>query len=583
MSDIFTVVQVSDVGFNNYASSISHKVYNDKIYYVYIYESDSQSAQLWFGNSNLDGTNFSANILPMSGWTNGNLPVLEIYNNKAYIAWEQNGIVAYTQSYIATVNLDGTDFNPILLNTVNENGLYPNIIVNENGVFITWVQYNLAVSTINIASMDLYLTNLSILHTIEHTDYVSYATPKLCISNNRIYVTWRWWYNNSGYKYAIYVSSMNLDGTNYLEFSLTDEVDIVAGKHSPNIQVVNSKLYVAWFQKYGSFYHQVNLSISDTDGNNKSIFKLTDNAYGKEVIDIEVSDKVYLVWSEYIDTGYQVITATLNLNGAELSSIQRTSGSEIEDPQISIYNGNIYYTWSAYGDLNYDWSDIWLGIYGILIHNLTISVTGNGTTNPLPGIYQYEENQIINLSATPDEGYQFDHWVGNVADINNSVTTFTMGTVDEEITAVFTQINQLTVVNSQSTSIINIFNNDPINYPSGNNYVYFSDVVIVGSAIIPSLPEFISMQLTTGDTEKYAPLFQIYNGKIYYMYEISATWPISNIWLASSNLDGTNFVTTLLGESTGEFYFSIINDKIYIVLAKRSADNKIQIFTAIVK
>lgn len=43
--------------------------------------------------------------------------------------------------------------------------------------------------------------------------------------------------------------------------------------------------------------------------------------------------------------------------------------------------------------------------------NLTISVQGNGKTQPSAGVRSYVQGTRINLSATPAEGYTFSHWI----------------------------------------------------------------------------------------------------------------------------------------------------------------------------
>ena len=73
-------------------------------------------------------------------------------------------------------------------------------------------------------------------------------------------------------------------------------------------------------------------------------------------------------------------------------------------------------------------------------YDLTISSTERGSvTEPGEGIFNYEEETVVDLVATPDEGYQFDEWTGDVdtiADIEAAVTTITMNS-DYSITANF--------------------------------------------------------------------------------------------------------------------------------------------------
>jgi hypothetical protein len=44
-------------------------------------------------------------------------------------------------------------------------------------------------------------------------------------------------------------------------------------------------------------------------------------------------------------------------------------------------------------------------------YNLTISVTGNGATNPAVGSYMYGEGTVVSVTAIPESGWMFDHWV----------------------------------------------------------------------------------------------------------------------------------------------------------------------------
>ena len=71
-------------------------------------------------------------------------------------------------------------------------------------------------------------------------------------------------------------------------------------------------------------------------------------------------------------------------------------------------------------------------------HVLTVAVdpTAGGTTAPAVGGHTYTENRVITLTATPASGYAFDHWTGDVADVNAATTTVTMD-ADKTVTAHF--------------------------------------------------------------------------------------------------------------------------------------------------
>ena len=60
---------------------------------------------------------------------------------------------------------------------------------------------------------------------------------------------------------------------------------------------------------------------------------------------------------------------------------------------------------------------------------LTIQVAppGGGTTNPAPGTYNYALDFVASLKATPNAGFSFLNWTGNVADPNSATTAVITG------------------------------------------------------------------------------------------------------------------------------------------------------------
>jgi hypothetical protein len=66
----------------------------------------------------------------------------------------------------------------------------------------------------------------------------------------------------------------------------------------------------------------------------------------------------------------------------------------------------------------------------ILEYSLTISSTeGGSVTTPGEGTSTYDEGAVVDLVATPDAGYHFVDWTGNVSTISNvhrAATSITM-------------------------------------------------------------------------------------------------------------------------------------------------------------
>jgi len=74
-----------------------------------------------------------------------------------------------------------------------------------------------------------------------------------------------------------------------------------------------------------------------------------------------------------------------------------------------------------------------------IMHTLTIQVSGSGFTTPKAGTHSYSEGTVLSITASPDNGWQFDNWSGDVADPESATTTVTMDS-DKNFTANFSQI-----------------------------------------------------------------------------------------------------------------------------------------------
>jgi uncharacterized repeat protein (TIGR02543 family) len=72
---------------------------------------------------------------------------------------------------------------------------------------------------------------------------------------------------------------------------------------------------------------------------------------------------------------------------------------------------------------------------------LTVNVDpeDGGVTNPSAGYYLYNQGQVVDLTAEPEEGYQFEKWTGDVADPDSSHTTVAMCS-NQTVTAHFKRI-----------------------------------------------------------------------------------------------------------------------------------------------
>jgi hypothetical protein len=74
----------------------------------------------------------------------------------------------------------------------------------------------------------------------------------------------------------------------------------------------------------------------------------------------------------------------------------------------------------------------------LITFTLTLSVNGPGVIEPGVGKHSYDIGSVVNISATPDPGSQFDGWSGNVASPTSATTTLTINK-DNTVTANFSK------------------------------------------------------------------------------------------------------------------------------------------------
>jgi uncharacterized repeat protein (TIGR02543 family) len=79
---------------------------------------------------------------------------------------------------------------------------------------------------------------------------------------------------------------------------------------------------------------------------------------------------------------------------------------------------------------------------------MAVSPTGSGTTTPSVGAHAYAEDEVVTISASPNTGYEFDHWTGDVANPNAASTTVVMDE-DQTVTAHFVPVGVPTCVTIQ--------------------------------------------------------------------------------------------------------------------------------------
>lgn len=73
-------------------------------------------------------------------------------------------------------------------------------------------------------------------------------------------------------------------------------------------------------------------------------------------------------------------------------------------------------------------------------YTLTMEVNGNGSTIPSVGSHTYDAGTVVDISATPDTGWEFNSWSGGVTNPSSSSTTVTID-ADKSVIANFIEIS----------------------------------------------------------------------------------------------------------------------------------------------
>ena len=113
-------------------------------------------------------------------------------------------------------------------------------------------------------------------------------------------------------------------------------------------------------------------------------------------------------------------------------------------------------------------------------YTLTMAVTGNGTTDPAPGIYIVINGTGVAINATPDLGWHFVNWTtANMSEIANATAALTVVTVDQNktVTANFA-INQYNLT-------INSTSGGSVTTPGEGTFGLYNDGTVVNLIATP--------------------------------------------------------------------------------------------------
>jgi hypothetical protein len=267
------------------------QVVGDKIYYVW-YEYGGSYFQIWTGEMNTDGTNWTAINRTTSAYYKYE-PQLQVVGTKIYYVWyEWNGDVDY-QIWTGEMNTDGTNWTA----TQRTDGadilrLEPQLQVVGDKIYYVWDEDDGSYVQIWTGEMNTDGTNWTATKRTTSA-YHKYA-PQLQVVGDKIYYVWQEHVGTNPEQ--IWTGEMNTDGTGW---SATNRTTSAYDKGNPQLQVVGSKIYYVWAEWDGSDY-QVWTGEMNNDGTNWTAAKRTEGAgYNKSGLQFQVvGTKTYYVWEQ---------------------------------------------------------------------------------------------------------------------------------------------------------------------------------------------------------------------------------------------------------------------------------------------
>lgn len=99
-------------------------------------------------------------------------------------------------------------------------------------------------------------------------------------------------------------------------------------------------------------------------------------------------------------------------------------------------------------------------VFALIQYNLTVNAGQNGSTNPAPGSYKINQGAQATVTATPDAGYKFDHWIVGSSTSTDNPLILVMNQ-DISVTPVFVQITYTLTIGSATGGTTN---------PAAGNY-----------------------------------------------------------------------------------------------------------------
>ena len=243
----FSATKRTTSAYNKYLPQF--QVVGSKIYYVFM-ELDGSNYQIWTAEMNTDGTSWSATKRTTSAYDKW-YPQLQVVGSKIYYVWYETDGSSNDQIWTAEMNTDGTSWLATKRTTSAYDKLVPQLQVVGSKIYYVYYEKDSSVIK-QIWTAEMNTDGTSWLATKRTTSAYNKYAPQLQVVGSKIYYTY--YEKDSSVIRQIWTAEMNTDGTSW---SATKRTTSAYDSYAPQLQVVGSKIYYAYYKKDSSVIRQI--------------------------------------------------------------------------------------------------------------------------------------------------------------------------------------------------------------------------------------------------------------------------------------------------------------------------------------
>ena len=241
-----------------------------------------------------------------------------------------------------------------------------------------------------------------------------------------------------------------------------------------NITTVSAPIITHAYAAYGNYI--VTLNVTDSEG------KWDTESTSITVERLPLAD---FTWLPLYPEVYEIVTFNASYStpdGGVIVGYEWDFGDGT--PNVLETDPVITHCYTAAGDytvtLNLtDSEDRWdseskiITVARALTYTLTISPSTGGITDPSDGTYTYTAGTNVEVTALPDAGYRFDHWILNDSPAGSDISINILMNSDHNLEAVFAETHTLTINVSEGGTT----------GPTPGTYTYETPIHVVVEAI----------------------------------------------------------------------------------------------------